>query len=86
MRFPSGIGELENMTFQEVFDTKPKWIECVDKLWTPANTGLFQKFYKFVKNELADPERRKEHEDRCRVYAKTLDKSKIPRYLIKYVD
>ena len=84
MSFPKeNFGELSGMTFEEVFLTKPKWIECVDSTWKNC-TGLFLKFYKFVKNRLQDPISRFEHIDRCEKYIKTLEKSKIPKYLLKY--
>ena len=84
MSFPDGFGELENMTFEEVFEKHPKWVECCDSCWTENNTGLFKRFYDFVKEQLSEASVREEHEKRCRAYVKTLGKSECPRYLVKY--
>ena len=85
MSFPENFGtELAGLTFEEVFQKHPKWIACCDLTWTENCTGLFEQFYKFVKNRLQDPLSRFEHENRLEVYVKKLDVSKIPEYLLKY--
>ena len=84
MRFPPGFGEFDGMTFTEVFERMPKWIECVTTCWTPECTGLFLDFYKFVHIQLDDPKLRRAHEGRCREYVKTIT-GELPSYLEKYV-
>ena len=83
--FPKNFGnELAGMDFEDVFEKKPKWIECVNSTWTENCTGLFLEFLQFVKLRLSDPVSKIEHEFRCREYVKTLAPNKIPEYLVKY--
>jgi hypothetical protein len=83
--FPEEMGdELGGMSFEEVFEKHPKWVECVDTCWTDNCTGLFLKFYKFVKLRLHDPISRIKHEHRCENFVKTLSTDKLPEYLLKY--
>lgn len=82
--FPKNFGnELCGMTFEEIFEQKPKWVECVAETWGDC-TGLFLEFKQFIKMRLTDPISQTEHEFRCREFVKTLDANKIPEYLIKY--
>ena len=84
-KFPKNFGsELAGMSFSEIFEQKPKWVECCDACWTAVCTGLFLDFKIFIKLRLTDPISRTEHEFRCREYVKTLDTKKIPEYLLKY--
>ena len=83
--FPEQCGPvLANKTFQTVFETEPKWIECVHSCWTDNCTGLWLQFHSFVQIMLQNPAVQHEHEERCREYVKTLDPTKIPEYLVKY--
>jgi hypothetical protein len=84
-KFPKNFGsELAGMSFEEIFKSKPKWVECCDACWTAGCTGMFLDFKIFIKLRLTDPISRTEHEFRCREYVKTLDTKKIPEYLVKY--
>jgi hypothetical protein len=84
-KFPENFGnELAGMTFNDIFERKPKWVECCHATWTKNCTGLFLEFKKFIKLRMTDLISRTEHEFRCREYVKTLDANKIPEYLIKY--
>jgi hypothetical protein len=86
-KFPENFGiELAGMTFEEVFKTKCKWIECVSHTWRSDCTGFFKEFHQFVMLRLMDPISRSNHEERCRYYVKTLDEKDIPSYLKKYVE
>ena len=87
MQFPKDLGgDLGGLTFQEAFVQCPKWIECVRSRWTENCTGVFLEFYKYVHLTLKISHECDAHEDRCIEYVKTLDPSKIPKYLIKYKD
>ena len=68
--FPEKCGSLlGGKTFQEVFDTCPKEVEFVDKLWgREKTTGLWLEFFEFVKTKLSNPKYRKAHEKRCKIF------------------
>ena len=84
-KFPNQIpGVIGGKTFLEVFNTCPKIIEFVDSLWTPdETTGIYKLFYTWVKNQLAVPDLRAEHEKRCVDY--TIKQKRVPPYMNKYV-
>jgi hypothetical protein len=84
-KFPENFGtELSGKDFSQVFETCPKWVECVRETWTDNCTGLFLEFQQFITLRLADIVSRTEHETRCREYVKTLKPEKVPEYLLKY--
>ena len=84
-RFPDEFGhELAGCSFENVFISHPKWIECVRSCWTDQCTGFFLEFKRFVDTKLEDPSLVAEHEARCRIYVKSLESSKLPSYLKKY--
>ena len=85
MQFPEGFGELGNKTFEEVFDTLPKWIECCRVTWTGNCAGVFAEFQTFVRQKLANPMHRKRHEQRCREFVKSYS-GVIPEYLVNYAE
>ena len=83
-KFPKMPGPLSSKTFIEVFTLCPKIIEFVDSLWTPdETTGVFKLFYTWVKNHLAAPDKRYEHEKRCANFVK--NETNLPAYMRKYV-
>jgi len=84
-RFPSQIpGVIGGKTFLQIFTLCPKIIEFVDSLWTPdKTTGVYKLFYTWVKNHLAAPDSRAQHELRCARYVKT--EKHLPSYMRKYV-
>ena len=83
MKFPDKFGtDLAGLTFCEVFELHPKWIECVRTTWTDNCTGLFLEFLQYVRLRLVDPISVDQHEDRCRQYVK--GKKNLPDYLVKY--
>ena len=83
--FPKEMGPvLGGRTFSDVFQNDPKWIECVDGTWTDNCSGIFEKFFHFIKTKLKDPTARKQHHQRCRSFVNTLSPDKVPPYLIKY--
>ena len=86
MRFPDGFGDLGGKTFQEVFDTHPKWIECVRATWTENCTGLFLEFYNYVHATLKIPHELENHEIRCMEYVKDNNPSDLPKYLLNYLN
>ena len=76
MKFPDNFGtDLAGLTFCEVFEMHPKWIECVRETWTSNCTGLFLEFLQYVRLRLVDPISVDQHEDRCRKYVKKCKKS-----------
>jgi hypothetical protein len=85
-RFPEEMGELAGMTFEDVFEKCPKWVEFVDSSWTDNCTGLFAEFQTFVKLRLENPISKIKHEHRCEKYVKTQKGKKLPEYLVKYLD
>ena len=84
-KFPVQIpGVIGGKTFLEVFVLCPKIVEFVDSLWTPdKTTGVYKLFYTWVKNHLASPDKRYEHEKRCSEFVKT--EKNLPAYMRKYV-
>ena len=77
--------ELGGKHFEEVFETKPKWVQLVDSCWVGSATGVFGEFETYVRRRLADPLSRGCHERRCQEFVKTLKPEKIPEYLKKFV-
>jgi|TARA_B110000196_G_C20963239_1_gene575040 hypothetical protein len=85
MQFPTDMGgDFAGLSFQQAFEQCPKWVEFVRTMWTENCTGIFLEFYKYVHLTLKISHECDAHEDRCIKYVKTLDESKIPKYLIKY--
>ena len=84
--FPKEMGgDLGGKTFIEVLNNDPKTVEFVDKLWLEQKTtGIFRKFYMFVKNMLRNPVVKSEHRERAREFVKTLSETDIPSYMQKY--
>ena len=82
--FPPEMGGfIGDKTFLEVFEGSPKIIEFVDSLWqSDKTTGLFKLFFVYVKNQLAVPDLRAEHEKRCYAFVKT--QKELPSYMKKY--
>ena len=84
-RFPDNFGnELAGMSFEEIFEDSPKWIECVRDTWTDSCTGIFLRFRNYVMLRFKDIISVTEHESRCRAFVNNLSKDKIPCYMIKY--
>jgi hypothetical protein len=84
-RFPSNFGtDLAGLSFNEIFDQQPKWVEYVSELWTDNCTGLFLDFRNYIILRLKDPISRSEHEQRCHEYVKTMKIRQLPEYLVKY--
>ena len=84
-RFPDDFGiELAGLSFDEIFEQFPKWVECVSEHWTDNCTGLFLKFRNYILLRLKDDISRIKHTQRCYEYVKTLKDSNLPEYLIKY--
>ena len=84
MSFPTGFGDLGDLSFEEVFVRFPKWVACVDRCWTENNTGLFKQFYEFVKRRLSEKIFREEHDARCRQLVASMESAEIPQYLVNY--
>ena len=54
-RFPENFGnELAGMSFADLFETQPKWVEYVNDLWTDDCTGLFKKLRDYVLLRMKD--------------------------------
>ena len=83
--FPEGIGELSCMSFDDVWEMKPQHIEFVLANWTDA-TGLFRRFLDFVQDRAKCGVSLEQHKERCRALVKTMERSTIPSYLLKYND
>ena len=84
--FPKDFGiELAGLSFDEIFEKHPKWVECVSQLWTDNCTGLFKDFRNYILHRLYDDICRIEHKQRCHKYVKSLNTRNIPEYLVKYV-
>ena len=84
-RFPIECGGyIGGKTFASIFHGEPKIIEFVDSLWqADKTTGVFKLFFVYVKNQLAIPDVRAEHETRCYAYVK--NKDDMPPYMQKYI-
>ena len=85
-RFPEDLGDVGGKSFQECWDTCPKWIEFVRETWTDTCTGLFLEFYNFVKTKAKNERCLGEHIARCIQYCKNKPLGELPRYLLKYKD
>ena len=83
--FPKNFGELACKTFEEVFESNPKWIEYVLECWTDNCTGLFLEFQQFIKKKIEDKTKLQEHRNRCKAYVKKQKKEDLPDYLWKYL-
>ena len=82
-RFPKDFGnELSGLTFDELFEKHPKWIEYVADMWTDDCTGIFKRLREYVLLRMQDPISRSEHEARCVAFVKNLPD--VPPYLLKY--
>mgnify|MGYP006178586631 CR=1 FL=1 len=85
-RFPENFGtELAGVSFEELFEQHPKWVEYIAALWTADCTGLFKELRAYVLLRLKDPISKAEHEQRCSEYVRSLT-TEIPTYLVKYVE
>ena len=85
-KFPKDFGnELAGMSFEDLFEKSPKWVEYVDDMWTDDCTGLFRKLRDYILLRLKDPVSKAEHEARCAEYVKSLKETDVPPYLLKYV-
>ena len=86
--FPSEIGGyLSGKSFKEVFEGSPKITEFVDSLWdSDKTTGLFKLFFVYIKNCLAVPFLREQHESRCFAYVDSYKEDlEMPPYMAKYI-
>ena len=88
-RFPDDFaGELQGLTFDEVLNDHPRWIEFVRSCWTENCTGLFLDFLNYVRMRMEQDCVREAHERRCVEYVRTLlarnPDVKLPSYLVKY--
>ena len=86
-KFPWGLSrELSGRSFKELLETNPKLVEFVDSSWNKKNTtGLFLKFYKYIKAMLNDPLTKSEHHVRCFELVKNIDSEELlPSYLNKF--
>ena len=82
-RFPDNLGDFANLTFHEVFEKYPKWIELVVDRWT-TSSGIFKKFHDYVLERMKDHASRLEHIERCREFVKGIEQIDCAEYLLKY--
>ena len=82
--FPPEVGELGGLTFDEIFEKLPKWVEFA-RTWTKA-TGIFEEYRKYIIARLTFKTSRAEHEGRCREFVKDKFIGDLPEYLLKYVE
>ena len=85
--FPKELGGyIADKTFLQVFEGCPKITEFVDTLWLEdKTTGLFKEFFVYIKNQLAVPHLKGEHETRCYNFVKNSKVKDLPSYMRKYL-
>ena len=85
-KFPKELGgDLGDRTFLDILMRSPDIVEFVDSLWVEERTtGIFKKFYEYIKFMLQNPLVKCEHQDRARAYVKKISKEELPSYMMKY--
>ena len=81
-------GDLAGKSFIEIFETMPDIVEFVFDMWQEKNcTGVFLKFYRYIKTKLGEENNLAKHEQRCieYVHARRDKINKLPCYLLKYI-
>lgn len=80
-------GELGGKTFLQVFEQCPNIVEFVDALWVEKQTtGIFKKFYMYIRSMLQSPTNKIEHIVRATKFAKALLPHEVPSYLKRFVE